>query len=291
MKKTAAYRVIWISIFSNLILFIIKYIAGTRINSIAVVADAWHSLSDTLTSIVVIAGFWIASKPPDKEHPYGHGRAESIAAIIVATLLGMIALNFIVDSFERISGRVAVHYGYFAMAALLATVVVKETLAQYSMRIGKKLNSPALIADGWHHRSDSISSGAILLGALLAGSFWWIDGVMGLMVAALLLQATYTIMKSSVSSILGEKPTDEMVDNMKKAAYGVHPEITDIHNVKVHSYGDYHELMFDMRLPPDMAVDNAHNIATDVEKAIYKDLDIRSTVHIEPYKENNSKYL
>jgi len=291
MKKTAAYKIIWISIFSNLILFIIKYIAGTRINSIAVVADAWHSLSDTLTSIVVIAGFWIASKPPDKEHPYGHGRAESIAAVIVATLLGMIALNFIVDSFERISGHVAVHYGYFAMTALLATVVVKEILAQYSMRIGKKLNSPALISDGWHHRSDSISSGAILLGALLAGSFWWIDGVMGLMVAALLLQATYTILKSSVSSILGEKPSNEMVDNMKKTAYGVHPEITDIHNVKVHSYGDYHELMFDMRLPPNMPVDNAHTIATDVEKAIYNDLDIRSTVHIEPYKEKDSKYL
>lgn len=284
MKKNAAYKIIWISIISNLILFIIKYIAGKEINSIAVMADAWHSLSDTLTSIVVIAGFWIASKPPDKKHPFGHGRAESIAAIIVATLLGIVAFDFLVDSYERIAGHVSVHYGSFAMITLLVTIVVKEILAQFSIHIGKKLNSPSLIADGWHHRSDSISSGAILLGAFFAESLWWIDGAMGLMVAVLLLQATYTIMKSAVSSILGEKPTDEMVENMKKTAYGVHPEITDIHNIKVHIYGDYHELMFDMRLPPNMEVDNAHNIATGVEKAIYNDLDIRSTAHIEPYK-------
>ncbi len=287
MKRTAAYNIIWISIFSNLVLFIIKYIAGTQINSIAVVADAWHSLSDTLTSIVVVAGFWIASKPPDKEHPYGHGRAESIAAVIVATLLAMVAFGFLVDSYDRIMGHVTVHYGSFAMIALLATIVVKEVLAQLSIRIGRKLNSPSLIADGWHHRSDSISSGAILLGAHFADSFWWIDGAMGLMVAMLLLQASYTIMKSSVSSILGENPSKEMIENMKVAAYDIHPEITDIHNIKVHSYGDYHELMFDMRLPPGMSVDDAHIIATDVEKAIYKDLGIRSTAHIEPHKEDS----
>lgn len=283
-KISIGYRVTWISVIANVILFSIKYYVGTEINSIALIADAWHSLSDTLTSFVVIVGLWISTIPPDHEHPYGHGRAEYIAAIVVATLLGIVAFEIFTDSLIRIGGDIKVEYGSTAVIVLIITILVKEILAQISIYYGKKHRSESLKADGWHHRSDSISSAVILVGILFGSKFYWMDGAMGIIVSLLLIYAMIQIFRSSTSALLGEQLPKERIEEVIKIANNAHPEVSDIHNIKIHTYGDHKEMSFDMRLPSEISVSTAHDIATDVEKIIYKKFKIRSTAHIEPEK-------
>ena len=281
-KQKIGYRIAVGSILLNIALFLIKYIAGIETGSIAVMADAWHSLSDSFTSVIVIVGFYIASRPPDNEHPYGHGRAESIASIVIATILGIVAFDFIIQSWERLAEKTSVDYGMIAVYAMIISIVSKEAIAQVSIRMGKKYNSESLIADGWHHRTDSISSVLILIGAIF-NIFWWFDGVMGICVGLLILWATYSIMKSAIRTIMGERPEPGLIISVKDIVHEVDARIEDIHNIKLHSYGDHREMTFDFRLPPDMQVDDAHEIAEIAGKKIHKKLKIKATVHVEPF--------
>ena len=286
-KKKTGYIIAVCSILLNLILFGIKYYAGKKSGSIAVIADAWHSLSDTLTSIIVILGLWIASRPPDQEHPYGHGRAESIASIIVATLLGMVGFEFIFESISRIADGVKVEYDSTVLIALIISVVSKEIIAQVSIRYGKRMKSESLVADGWHHRTDSISSGLIIIGVIF-NYFWWFDSVMGIGVALMILWATYNIMKGSISTLLGEKPNPETINKVESIIRDVDSRISDIHNFKMHSYGTRKEMSLDFRLPASMSVDQAHDIATDVGIAVLEKTGIRTTIHTEPEHEKEN---
>lgn len=275
-------KVTWISVAANVLIFGVKYYAGIQSNSIAMIADAWHSLSDSISSIIVFAGFWIASKPADYEHPFGHGRAESIASIIVATLLGVIGVNLIAESVSRIGQMESFNYSTEAIIIFGLTVAAKEILAQVSFRIGKKVKSESLVADGWHHRSDSISTVLVIAGALFGKNFWWIDGTMGILVSVILFYATYQIMRTSINSLLGETPSFEMKQKISAIAKEVNPAITTVHHFKIHSYGDHKEMNIDIRLPADMNVQDAHAIADAVEMTIYYRLGIRTTVHMEP---------
>jgi len=283
-KRSIGYVVAWISIVLNLILFVIKYYAGTESGSIAVVADAWHSLSDTVTSFVVIIGFWIAARPPDKEHPYGHGRAESIASVIIATLLAVVGIELLIDSISRLQDKTAVEYDYIVIIVLAISIVSKEVMAQVSIRTGRKMNSESLVADGWHHRSDSISSVVILIGALF-NLFWWFDGALGIIVSIMILYTTYGIMKNSFGSFLGEAPDPELLKRIDRIINETDSRITHIHHYRLHSYGDHRELLLDFRLPPEMSVKEAHDIAEIAERRVFERLNIRMTVHVEPVKE------
>ena len=156
MNKKIGYIAAWTSVVLNAILFGIKYWAGSQAHSNAMIADAWHTLSDTLTSFIVIFGFWISAKPPDKNHPYGHGRAELIAAIVIATLLAVVAFKFIYQSIERLYNPITTNYSFIVLLIFSLSIILKEAMAQFSYKVGKKLNSESLKADGWHHRSDAI---------------------------------------------------------------------------------------------------------------------------------------
>jgi cation diffusion facilitator family transporter len=121
-------------------------------------ADAWHTLSDTLTSVVVILGFWISSRLEDEEHPFGHGRAEVIATIIIATLLAVVGINFLKDSIQQLIVQRSASFSTVGLVVFAISVVIKEGLARFSIWAGKKTDSKSLIADGWHHRSDALAS-------------------------------------------------------------------------------------------------------------------------------------
>ena len=150
-----------VSIIGNVIIFLIKLFLGLFINSIALIADSVHSLSDVSTSGVVIFGFRTAKKKPDKEHPYGHGRAEYIATLIIAVILIIVGFSFIEQSVERIINIKDIEHGEYAIIIsiiVIISAVLKELMARYSYLLAKKINSDVLKADAWHHRSDSISS-------------------------------------------------------------------------------------------------------------------------------------
>lgn len=279
--KRAGYIIAWLSILINTVLFGLKYWAGNESESIAMTADAWHSLSDSLTSFIVIIGFTMASRPPDKKHPFGHGRYESVAAIIIATLLGIVAIQFFIDSINSLIDQKSSIFNLPSIIIFAVSIFLKELMALISIRIGKKLDSKALIADGWHHRSDAVASALIVIGALFT-SIWWLDGVLGILVSVLIMLTTIEILKGSVSSILGEIPDKEFIEKVKAIIHDVDPQITDIHHFKLHLYGDHRELDIDFRLPKEMSVDKAHDISTAASIALLEKLKIRATIHVEP---------
>ena len=271
-----------ISLVLNTLLFGIKLWAGIISNSVALIADAWHTLSDSISSIAVYIGLRVSAKPADNKHPYGHGRAEIISAVVVGILLAVIGFNFFVDSIMRLKGGVEAHYGTVAIVVTIISVVVKEAMAQYSIIVGKRTNSKALIADGWHHRSDAVSSVVILAGIFLGRKIWWVDGVLGLFVSLMLFYTTYVILRDAVSVLIGE----DLHSSVKKKIKKMSREITDYdlhpHHFHAHQYGSHTELTFHINLPSDMTLKEAHAIASKYEKDIKKKFGLETTIHIEP---------
>jgi len=269
------------SIFLNVFLFVIKFWAGTVSASVAIIADAWHTLSDSISSVAVLIGLKISAKPADEEHPYGHGRAEVIASIIVGMLLAIIGFSFLKESILKLQTRSEVEYGTLAIVVTIISLVVKEFMAQYSIIIGKKTNSKSMIADGWHHRSDAISSLVILVGIFIGQYYWWIDGVLGITVSLLLFYTTYSILKENVSHLLGEGIDDEL----RTEVINIADEVADFnlypHHFLVHQYGHHTEMTFHIRLPADYTIHEAHKIATAYEILIKKRTNIQATVHID----------
>ena len=272
----------WVSIVVNIVLFAIKYWAGIVSGSIAIVADAWHTLSDSVSSIIVVFGAKLAGKPADEEHPFGHGRAEHIAAVIIGVLLAIIAFEFLIQSIVRLRTHSAVHYGMIAKVVTVVSIVGKEALAQYAFWMGRKADSSVLRADGWHHRSDALSSVIILIGIFLGGYFWWIDGVLGILVAILIAYTSYEVMKNDFSLLLGENADPTMIAQIRELiSQNVDREVYP-HHFHMHRYGHHTELSCHIKLPPEMTLDEAHNICSVIEDSIEKELGIMTTIHPEP---------
>ncbi len=269
------------SIILNVFLFAIKLWAGLVSSSVAIIADAWHTLSDSISSVAVLIGLKVSAKPADKEHPYGHGRAEVLASIVVGMLLAIIGFSFLKESILKLQSRSEVDYGTVAIVVTIISLVVKEFMAQYSIRIGKKTNSKSMVADGWHHRSDAISSLVILVGIFIGRYYWWMDGVLGILVSLLLFYTTYSILKDNISHLLGEGIDDALRSDIialatEVADFDIHP-----HHFLVHEYGHHTEMTFHIRLPADYSIKRAHDIATAYEIIIKKRTNIQATVHID----------
>ena len=272
----------WISIVLNTALFAVKYWVGVTAGSVSMIADAWHTLSDTLTSVVVIIGFRASARPADGEHPFGHGRAEAVSSIIIGTLLAVVGFEFGQNSIHRLIDHTAASFSTLSIVVFLVSVALKEALARFSFWAGRKIHSGALMADGWHHRSDAIASALIVAGALAGGKLWWMDGVLGIGVSLLIFYAAFDILKSSISVSLGEAP-DEALDRRIRAV--IRETVTcaeDTHHLHVHRYGDHLEVTVHLRVPPAMPVAEAHAVATRVEKALRAAVGAETTVHIEP---------
>jgi len=276
-----------ISIILNTFLFGLKYWVGIKTFSIAIIADAWHTLSDSLTSLVVIIGFKVSSTPADKKHPFGHGRAEIISSVIIGTLLAVVGVNFLIASIQRFINHQSASYGNLAVIVFIISVIVKEGLAQFSIRAGKKINSQSLIADGWHHRSDSLVSLMVLVGIFMGGYFWWVDSIMGIIVSLVIFYTTYIILKESISILIGEEPSEDLEAEIRKIVANSVSHDVKLHHLHSHKYGDNRELTFHIRLPVDMRLEDAHRITEKLEKKIKKEMNIETTIHIEPtyYKE------
>ena len=191
----------WISIFTNLTLFIVKLFYGFISNSIALIADAFHTLSDMASSAVVVFGFKMASKPADKEHPFGHGRAETIAALTISILIGFAGIEFIKTSITRFMVKEVIEINTMLFAVVTFTIILKESLAWLSFSLAERINSDTLKADGVHHRSDMFSS---LLVLAAFGGVWLgypvMDALMGLGVGTMMIYSAYTIARIVITS-------------------------------------------------------------------------------------------
>ncbi len=279
------YRAGWISIIGNLILFAIKYWAGITSASVALIADAWHTLSDSVSSIIVLLGFKVSAKGKNEDRPFGYGRAELIASLIVGVLLAVVSFEFLKDSIVKLTNYETANYGNIAIIVTALSIVVKEAMAQYSFYVGRLTSSRALKADGWHHRSDAISSVVILVGIFVGNYYWWIDGLLGIIVSILLFYTSYEIMKESISPLIGEDSNEKLIEKIKSFAFECYRKDMNIHHVHTHEYGDHIEVTFHMVFPKDITLQDAHDDATMLEHRIYNDLGIHATIHMEPEDE------
>ena len=271
-----------ISIILNTLLFGLKYWVGIKTFSIAIIADAWHTLSDSLTSLVVIIGFKVSSKPADKKHPYGHGQAEIISSVIIGTMLAIVGFNFLIASIQRFINHQSAVYGNLAVIVFIISVILKEGLAQFSIRAGKKINSQSLIADGWHHRSDALVSLMVLVGIFMGEYFWWVDSIMGIIVSLVIFYTTYIILKESISTLIGEEPSEDFEAEIRKIVTNSVSRDVKLHHFHSHKYGDNRELTFHIRLPADIRLEDAHRITEKLEKKIREEMNIETTIHVEP---------
>ena len=281
-KKKAGYLEGIVSIIINVCLFGLKYWAGIVSGSIALIADAWHTLSDSMSSIIVIVGVKLSAKKADKEHPFGHGRWEHITSIFIGVLLGIIAFDFMKESISQIKLRESANFGTLAIVVTIISIVLKEALAQYAFFLARKTNNSSVKADGWHHRTDALSSVVILIGIAFKDTFWWIDSVLGIIVSVMLFYAAYEILKESIDKIIGENPSNELIGKIKDIIIELCGTDLDPHHFHIHNYVSQKELSFHIKLDKNMSIEKGHSIATSVEEKIYSELDIQATIHIEP---------
>ena len=285
LKQRMGYLEGLLSVGINTTLFAFKIWVGLAAGSVAMVADAWHTLSDTLTSLVVILGFWIASRPRDRGHPFGHGRAELIAAVVIGTMLGLVGVSFLRDSWVQLRDHRSARFTLAAVIVFLVSVAVKEALARFSIRLGKRFQSRSLIADGWHHRSDALASALILLGALFGRSLWWLDGVLGILVSLLILYAAFDIIRSAADPLMGEEADGELRNRIARLVAEHAPQATDVHHLHVHRYGDHVELTLHARLPAGYTLKQAHELSSLLEERIRATLQLEPTIHLEPRRD------
>jgi len=276
-----------LSVIINAILFGVKFWAGIVTGSIAIIADAWHTLSDSLTSIFVIFSAKLSSRKPDKQHPFGHGRWEQISSIFIAFILGVIAYDFMINSIERFRNKESVIFGTLAIVVTAASIVIKELLAQYAFYLGRKTNNVIMTAEGWHHRSDSLSSVVVLIGIIISRfttELWWMDSVLGMFCALAILYAAFKIMKESISKLLGEEPEQELIDEIKAEIKKMYSDDLQLHHFHLHNYISHKELTFHIRLDRTMTIENGHQVASDFEKMINEKFGLMTTIHVEPLK-------
>ena len=268
----------------NIILFAGKYMAGMLSRSVAVMADSFNNLSDAGSSVITLVGFQMAGKKADLEHPFGHGRWEQISALIIAILLALIGVEFMKDAIAKLRGHEAADFGWLAYLATVASIVLKEGLARYAFYIARKTGNAAVKADGWHHRSDALSSLMVLAGLFLSPYFWWIDSVLGMLISFMLFYAAYGIIREAVNKILGEEPSEEVIGKVEQIVKAEMGNVAYPHHYHIHHYGDHIEFTFHIQVPGEETVEEAHRKATLIEMQIKTELKIDATIHIEPLK-------
>ena len=278
---------LWVNVF----LTVAKYAAGVLGHSGAMIADATHSLSDLLTDFAVLLGLRYTGKPADEDHAYGHGRIETLVAAFCGLILFMVGLGILFEGagsiFRVARGEKLVPPGGIALWAAAISIFSKEVLFRYTLSTGRRLNSPSLEANAWHHRTDSFSSIGALLGiggSRLGGSSWTIlDPVAAIVVSFFILYAAVSIFWNSVKEVLDTSLAPSQVELIRKSALEF-PEICDIHKIRTRRIGFYVALEAHIVLDGEMSLRRAHDVASALEDCLEKLLGTTAliTLHTEP---------
>lgn len=269
------------SISANTVLFFLKLWVGLITGSVALTADAYHTLTDSISSGIVIFSGWLSRKPADDDHPFGHGRSDLVCSVIIGVLLALIGFEFILKSVEQIQSGASVDYGWPAIIVTIVSIVVKELMAQFAFWTGRISDNPILKADGWHHRTDALSSAVILVGILCASFADWIDGALGILVSLMIFYASYEILRDSVSRLIGERPDSRLMGKINSIISDLDVDVQP-HHFHLHRYGDHIELTFHVTMDADLTLKRAHDQAHRIERALREQLGIEATIHMEP---------
>jgi len=283
-----AKRATLVSIAGNMALASFKLFAGIVGASSAVIADAMHSFSDIFSSIIIYIGLAIAGKKEDKIHPYGHGRAEVIAAVTVAFLLTGIAIAIWIDALKVLRAGQRPLPGGIALIAALVSIGVKEFLFRYKKHIGKKVGSESLIADAWHHRSDAFSSVATLIGVggarLLGEKFVYLDPLAAMVIGIIIAGVGVKVFGGSAKRLMDAQGPDELLGRIRRSALCV-PDVKGVEEVRARKSGLAYLVDIHVEVDREMSVEKSHRVAQEVRETVLAQMDdIKDLlVHIEPY--------
>ncbi len=239
-------------------------------------------MSDIATSVIVIAAYKISGKPADIRHPYGHQRAEYIATVVISILLAVAGFEFIKESIHRLSEPQIVHASYSVLIFIVVTVFIKVLLGLFSDHIGHLINSQTLHADSLHHYTDALSSVLVLV-AVWGSSLGFpaLDSIGGILIGIILFWVGFSIARNAVDSLLGKPPSDQLIRRIQKICRSIN-DVVNIHDIVVHSYGNEKFMSVHVEVDQKQSCMNAHLIADSVEKALKKELNAYSTVHVDP---------
>ena len=272
----------WASIVVNLVLAVLKGFFGVISGSVALIADAFHTLSDVSTSVVVIVSFRMARKPSDVSHPFGHGRMEAVGTEVVAVLLMVIGVEVFRGAVGRIIRPEAFEASWLVMGIIVATVIIKELLARFSRELGRMIASDTLDADFWHHRTDAISSVLVLVafaGERIGLSF--LDGIVGIVVAGMIVYTGWRIVRKGIDDLLGKTPSQSLVQEVKQVARAF-PEILDVHELIIHQYGQTNVMSFHIQVSDELSLKAVHDLSEKVEAVVNKRFKTHATIHCDP---------
>ena len=267
----------------NIILVAGKLTVGIIAGSVAIIADAINNFSDAASSVITLAGFKLAGQKPDKEHPFGHGRIEYVAGLIVSVLIIFMGFELAWSSIEKIITPEAAEFSYTAMGVLIAAILVKFWLFYFNRKIAKRINSPSIAATASDSISDVIATG-VVLAALIAGQYttFPIDGVAGVIVAIFIFKAGWGAVKTTQAPLLGRPMSKELADAIDKLALE-HENILGIHDLIYHDYGPGRAIVsFHAEVPADGNLMETHEMIDHVEREIREKFGIEAVIHMDP---------
>ena len=292
-REKKAARVTWVGFFTNLILSAAKIVAGVVGRSSAMVADGIHSLSDFVTDFIVIIFIKISAKNEDSDHPYGHGKFETFATILISFALFIVAIGIFysgsVKIYEVLNGRTIERPTYLALVMAAVSIVVKEGLYWYTIIVGRKIESPAVIANGWHHRSDAFSSIGTLIGisgAMFLGERWRIlDPITSVIVGIFIIGVAYKLARPSIQELLEMSLPQEIERNIEQKIQET-PGVITFHHLRTRKNGNTFIIDMHIKVDARSSIVEAHDIATHVENNLKAAFGKRTqvNVHIEPYQ-------
>lgn len=297
-RERYIYRVTIVGAVCNVLLSVLKLVAGIVGRSSAMVADGMHSLSDLVTDAVVIVFVRMSSKPQDRRHEYGHGKYETLATSVIGILLLFVALGIMWDSSQKIwqclNGDAMPQPSIVALVAALASIGVKEWLYRYTRTAGERHHSQAVVANAWHHRSDALSSVGTAIGiggALALGPHWAVlDPIAAFFVSVLIVRAAIDQLRPSIGELVEDSLPESVEADISKAIQSV-PGVTDPHNMRTRKIGSKCAVDVHVRMDGNITLNEAHSKAAAVERNIREVVgtDAFVMVHMEPIKTQCTK--
>ena len=276
----------------NVLLLVLKFVAGVLGHSSAMVADAVHSLSDFLTDIVVLVFVKISGKPKDRSHEYGHGKFETLALTIIGLVLVVVALGIISNGVSKIDdffeGQTLEAPGMLALWAAVASIVLKEAVYRYSIIKARKLDSQALEANAWHHRSDALSSIGTLVGvggAIFLGQRWVIlDPIASVLVGVFIGKVAFDLLKNGVGDLTDKALPESVEQEILKMVSEVE-DVGNPHNLKTRRVGNHYAIELHIKMDGNITLTQAHDKATEIENLLRSKYgpETHVGVHVEPF--------
>ncbi len=272
-----------VGIATNLCLFALKIVMGLWVGSVAIVADAVNNLSDSASSLVLLIGFYLAGRPADAEHPYGHARMEYIAGMVISFFIVLLGFQLGLSSWKKILNPEPVLFHRTLVVSLLIAIAGKFWQSRFYKTVGQRIGSVALLATSEDSRNDILATTAVLLSSL-AGAFlgWQIDGWMGLLVALFILYSGIRLISDTMTPLLGTAPDPQLIETIRERVLS-YEHVLGLHDLTLHNYGEtriYASLHCEIDANHDVM--DSHELIDRIERDFYHDLGIRMVIHMDP---------